>query len=468
MFNKFKYNSFEDFKNLKNNDIDKIKEWFSEYNACKNLNLMEKKIIMISGEMNNLKTSLAEYICHYFNLEMRMLNIQDSKINKDIKEFILQISNNKNVLNMIYKKEDNIGIIIDDFDTLCNNNDKTIISEFLTLFSSKKNVQEFKLLYPIIIVCQDIGDKKINELKKISCEINLDKLNYSDYTFYFDKLCESNNIQFNLKQKRKIIEKFDLDLKKYNNILTDILLISEKNNIKDNDIELIINTFSNKSIDDKVNENMEMIFTKDLTVKECIDKYYCDKFLFSFLIHENYLYNIGTGIKNEDKLIFLAEISKNLAINDVIQNLIFEKQLWDLNINSAILTNVNTNFLHKELKSKNKKCTFEFSKRKYTTLLNKVSLYFTNRKVINQILHKYGNNCNDAYYLSEFLCECLKRIDKKNFEESMNKYIIPILSNIEITSDSLDLIIRLNKLEDCDIKKTYTMKYKNFIKNTRN
>ena len=214
MFNKFKYNSFEDFKNLKNNDIDKIKEWFSEYNACKNLNLMEKKIIMISGEMNNLKTSLAEYICHYFNLEMRMLNIQDSKINKDIKEFILQISNNKNVLNMIYKKEDNIGIIIDDFDTLCNNNDKTIISEFLTLFSSKKNIQEFKLLYPIIIVCQDIGDKKINELKKISCEINLDKLNYSDYTFYFDKLCESNNIQFNLKQKRKIIEKFDLDLKK--------------------------------------------------------------------------------------------------------------------------------------------------------------------------------------------------------------------------------------------------------------
>ena len=61
-----------------------------------------------------------------------------------------------------------------------------------------------------------------------------------------------------------------------------------------------------------------------------------------------------------------------------------------------------------------------------------------------------------------------KKIDKKNFEESMNKYIMPILSNIEITSDSLDLIIRLNKLEDCDIKKTYTMKYKNFIKNTRN
>jgi hypothetical protein len=47
----------------------------------------------------------------------------------------------------------------------------------------------------------------------------------------------------------------------------------------------------------------------------------------------------------------------------------------------------------------------------------------------------------------------------------MNKYIIPILNNIEITSDSLDLIIRLNKLEESDIKKTYTMKYKNFIKN---
>jgi len=467
MIKSFKYESFTDFKNLKEDNRQKIEKWFEEYNKHKNLNLMEEKLILITGDNNQLKTSLAEFICQKYNLTTRMLNIQDSKINKDIKEFILQISNNKNVLNMIYKKTEDIGIIIDDFDTLCNNNDKSIITDFLSLFSSKKKGQpEFRLLYPIILICQDVGDKKINDLRKIACEICLDKLCASDYYFYLDKICRYNNLNMTEKQKKNILEKLDYDLRKYNHVLEDICLISkDRNKIKDEDIEFVIQTFSNKSGDDKINENLETIFTKDLTIRECIDKYYSDKFLFSFLIHENYPYNIGgTKVKNEDKIRFLAEVSRNLANNDVVQNLIFEKQLWDLNINSALLTNVNTNFLHQEIMKANKNPKFEFSRRKYTTLLNKVSLYFTNRKVINQILHKYGNNTNDAFYLSEFLCDCLKKIDKKKLEEDMDKYVMPILQEMDMTSEDVDLILRLNKLEEDDIKKIYTTKYKNFVK----
>ena len=245
--------------------------------------------------------------------------------------------------------------------------------------------------------------------------------------------------------------------------MDDLLLISDGHKIRDENIDLVVNTFSNKTMDDKVSENLEMIFTKELKVGECIDKYYCDKFLFSFLIHENYLYNIGEGISSADKMIFLAKISKHLADNDVIQNLIFEKQLWELNINSAILTNVNTNFLHTQMKKKSKK-KITFTKRKYTTLLNKVSLYFTNRKVINQILYKYGNNNNDAFYLSEYLCDIIKLLDKKNLEEDMKKYLIPIVKKLELTSDDVDLLLRLNKLEDDDIKKIYTTKYKTMLK----
>lgn len=465
MINSFKYESFKDFRNLKAEDVERIERWFDEYRKHKNLNSMEEKIILIMGENNQLKSSLAQFICDYYNLTTRLLNIQDSKINKDIKEFILQISNNKNVLNMIYKKNEDIGIIIDDFDTLCNNNDKSIITDFLTLFNTKKKgVCEFKLLYPIILVCQETGDKKINDLKKISCEINLGKLKEEDYGYYMNKICVYNNLNLSQKQQKYLLDKLDYDLRKYNHVLEDILLISDSN-IKDENIDFVVSTFSNKSCDDKINENLEMIFTKDLTVRECIDKYYSDKFLFSFLIHENYPYNIGGAkVKNEDKLRFLGDISRNLADNDVVQNLIFEKQLWDLNINSALLTNANTNFLHREIMNTNKNPKFEFSKRKYTTLLNKVSLYFTNRKVINQILHKYGNNNVDAFYLSEFLCDSLKRIDKRNLEEEMEKYILPVLRNLDMTSEDVDLILRLNKLEEDDIKKIYTTKYKNFVK----
>lgn len=461
MIEAFKYESFSDFKNLSEADVEKLEKWFENYKKEKNLTTMDEKIILISGENNQLKTSLAQFICDSHNLSTRLFNIQDSKINKDIKDFILQISNNKNVLNLIYKKNEDIGIIIDDFDSLCKDTDKSIITDFLSLFNVKKKGQpEFKLLYPIILVCQDIGDKKINDLRKIACEINLDKLKPNDYGFYFDRICKHNKLELTDNQRKIILENIDYDLRKYNHVLEDILLISGEK-IRDEDVNFVIQTFSNKSGDEKINENLESIFTRNLTVRECVDKYYSDKFLFSFLIHETYPYNIGgVKVKNEDKIKFLSSVSKNLAENDVVQNLIFEKQLWDLNINSALLTNVSTNFLHSEIRGQK----FEFTKRKYTTLLNKVSLYFTNRKVINQILQKYGNNNGDAFYFSEFLCDSLKRVDKKNFEEDMQKYIMPVLKDMEMTSEDVDLILRLNKLEEDDIKKIYTTKYKNYVK----
>lgn len=466
MIKSFDYKQFGDFKNLSKEDALKIKEWIKKYREVKNLNLLDEKIILITGDNNSLKTSLAQYICNYYKLSARMLNIQDIKINKDIKEFILQISNNKNILSMIYHKTDELGIIIDDFDTLLNNNDKSVITDFLTLFNTKKKVisPDFRLMYPIIVVCQELGDKKINDLKKIACHIHLDKLGENDCKFYFEKILEKNKISLSENQKTMILKSVDRDLRKYNYILDDILLISN-GKITDDNVRLVIDTFSNKSGEEKINNNLEMIFNNNLSVRQNIDMYFCDKFLFSFLIHENYPYNVGNSkVNNYDKIKFISEVSDDLAVNDMVQNLIFEKQLWDLNINSALLTNVNTNFRHREMLKKNKNPAFKFSKRKYTTLLNKVSLYFTNRKVINQILHKYGNSNSDAFYLSEFICDCLRMVDKKNLEEEMNEYVIPIIKKLELTGNDIDMLLRLNKLEEDDIKKIYTTKYKNMLK----
>ena len=462
MIQKFNYESFTDFKNLTKDNVKKIEEWIKDYEDVKNLNEMEEKIIFIVGEQNSLKTSLAKFICKNWNMQDRLLNIQDGKINKDIKDFIMHISSNKNVLSMIHNTDEKMAIIIDDFDTLLNNNDKAIITDFLSLFNKKKN--DIKLMYPIIVISQDVNDKKINELKKISCVINVEKLSDSDVKYYFDKICKHNNIKLTVKQKENILLKVDKDLSKYNHLLDDLLLITN-GNIKDEDIDFVLETFSNKTGDAKVAENLEKVFTKKLTVEENIDMYYSDKFLFSFLVHENHPYNIGTRVTNENKLDFLSTVSESLADNDVVQNMIFEKQLWDLHMNSAMLTNTVTNFKHQEILENQKTAKPKFSKRKYATLLNKVSLYFTNRKVINNILVKYGNCTNDAFYLSEFICDCLRMVDKKNLEEDMMEFVVPILKRLELKGDDVDMLLRLNKLEDEDIKKIYTTKYKTLLKN---
>ena len=116
------------------------------------------------------------------------------------------------------------------------------------------------------------------------------------YSFYFNKILDINKISLTKKQSEYLLQILDQDICKYNHILEDLLLI-RKGKITDDNIAFVVDTFSNKSGEDKISENLEKIFTEKISVKQNIEMYYSDKFLFSFLIHENYPYNIGMKIK---------------------------------------------------------------------------------------------------------------------------------------------------------------------------
>jgi SpoVK/Ycf46/Vps4 family AAA+-type ATPase len=421
---------------------------------------MDKKIILIEGPNNSLKTSLGIFIAKHFGFKSNVLSNYDLKNNKSIKEYITKISNNRNIMNMIYKKNEDLILIFDDFDLLANNNDKSIIKEFITIFNvdKKTNKDENVLLHPIICIMQDNNDKKLNELRKFALEIKLNTLKYEDYLLFFNNYCLENNLNISSQKQEEILGKIDLDLRKIKFFVQDLLLIAGENPT-DEDIEFILKSFTLKNSELKLNESLSKIFSKDISVKESIDLYYQDKFLFPFLIHENYPYNLGKTAK-EKSIEYLSEISKNLSKNDVVQNVIFEKQLWDLNINSALLTVKKTNDIY--LKNIN---SSKFKKQDYGTLLNKVSLFYTNRKkVYNTLLQKYGTNTNDIYYFSEFICEIIRRINKKCLNEQIEKYLLPYLKKYDMTSTDIDLLIRINKFNENDVRKCYTNKYKNQMK----
>ena len=80
---------------------------------------------------------------------------------------------------MLFQKPDRIGIVLDDLDIPNNANDKSVITDFISLLSVKKRgkkEQALRITHPIICVCQETNDKKINELKKISLVIKLKKI----------------------------------------------------------------------------------------------------------------------------------------------------------------------------------------------------------------------------------------------------------------------------------------------------
>ena len=462
-FKNIEFTEWSQFYNLERNDENLIKDWFSKFEKVQDINLMEEKIIMIMGNTISFKSELAKFILEKMNFETRIFNAIDMRGAKSIKECIMQIINSKSILNMLFHRPDKIGIILDDLDIPNNANDKSVITDFISLLSVKKRgkkEQSLKITHPIICVCQETNDKKINELKKISMVIKLKKINEKDYRKYLIDISKLNNIEFTDYQIDLILSKMDKDIRKINNFVRDIFYFYEKNEISDEDIENILCSFCQKNSNEKSIDKLNEIFSNnELGIDDSINKFYSDKFLYPFMIHENYLYNMPENISVNKKLEYCSKIANNLSKNDVIQNLIFEKQLWELNNNSAILTLAKTNLLHKNL-LKGNETKYTFKKRKYTTLLNKVSLYYTNRKVYNTLLQKYGVSYMEIYLLSEIIRVLITNKAKK---ETIVE-LVSIIKRLNLDIDYIDLLVRINKFGNIDIKKFYTCKYKSEIR----
>ena len=379
---------------------------------------------------------------------------------KSIKDFMNKIIYNKNIINIFKNLDDSRGLILDNIDTNINSNDKSIITEILSKILDKKDKSIINL--PILIISVNSNEKKINELKKIALHIELPKLRTQYYQNYLIKLLKINNIKISKSSQKKIISYSENNFRVIYNIIDLLYSLSDDNSIDKNLIETAINIFFKNNRKNKVIKDFEKIFEIELEINECINMFYSDKFLYPFLIHENYIYFINNeNINFQDALNYLNNITNNLSKNDIIQNLIFEKQLWDLNNCSAILTTVRTSIESNKIINKYKDIKIKLFKQKYTTLLNKVSLYYTNRKVYNKLLNKFGVQYIDIYLLSEFI---VKLILNKNNDLSLN-ILKSIIKNLKMSIEYIDLLIRVYKFDTIDIKKYYTCKLKSEIRN---
>ena len=455
------FNNFEDFDFINTEYFDEIKLWFEKFNETNDINKIDKKVILISGPSGSFRTTFASFICKYFNFEERQFNAIDLRGGKSIKEFISQILNNRSVLHMLHNTIVDICITIDDLDIGDKSGDKNIIGDLLSLLHTKKRGKKdnyISISHPIICICNDINDKKINELRKCALEVKIPNMKLENYRNYLRKMIDINEIEISEESFELILKNIDLDFRKIELFLKNLLLLFG-NKINHENIKYILETFIKKNANEKTIDNLTEIFNKELNIKESINKFYSDKFLYPFLIHENYLYSIILKLPLDEQLKYLRNVSEKLSKNDVIQNVIFEKQLWELNNNSAILTVANTNINHRNLLEEHN-IENNYSKRKYTTLLNKVSLYYTNRKVFNTILKDYGLDIFEAYLLSEIICGYIK---EKNKEKNIEN-IVKIIKDLNLKPETIDLLVRIYKFDNVDMKKFYTCKFKNDLK----
>ena len=151
-------------------NVKRAKLWIQNYKKSKE---NTKRALLISGAPGIGKTTLAHLLLNEFQYNTIEFNASDIRNQKLVRENLSNIIGKVSISSMMGGHKRN-GIIMDEVDGM-SSGDKGGLAELITFINpnknikSKKNHKKFVYDNPIICICNNDKDKKMNDLKK-ECE----------------------------------------------------------------------------------------------------------------------------------------------------------------------------------------------------------------------------------------------------------------------------------------------------------
>lgn len=436
-------------KLLKEIDLNKIleREWvFNEiktildYLKNNNNNIKDKKGIYIYGPPGCGKSQFVSDLLEKLDYDIIKYDAGDVR-NKNLIETMNSNSvSNRNVLNMINRKERRLAIIMDEIDGM-NNGDRGGITALIKLIrqkKTKKQLQENTTINPIICIGNYHMDKKIRELMKVC------------HTFELNRPT-NNHIQTILS---RIIPNDSIELHKYDDMVIDYI----QNDMRK--LEFIYNLYT-KNQDFIMNGKITTILqkktynddTKNIT-KNLINHYYplekhniimneTERTIVALLWHENIIDMFSK--KEATRVIpFYMKVLDNICFADYIDRITFQNQIWQFNEMSSLMK------------------TFYNNKLYHSEFPENANMFQPSEVRFTKILTKYSTEYNNLIFITN-LCQELE-LDKKDLLQYFQELRMfhkdrPIEKLLEMTNIFNDTLI--TKL---DIKRIYRYLDKNLKK----
>jgi len=514
---KYKPKFLKDFKtNI--DEINKAKIWIENY---KKNSYSPKKVLLIMGNTGVGKTLLAELILKEYDYQKIELNSSDIRSQKKLGEFLYKSLTYKNVVDMFHEGKLPIGILMDEIDTICKLSDKGGMTELLDILkynekietNKKKNKKMkvsidnyIKLYNPIICTSNDINDKKINELKKYSEVIILKKPTNEEIRTIIVDIYSDIKQEYDENIIENISEYCQGDIRHLIMILEDLYFSANGKKINKELFDNTIKFCGEKEQDIQLKDSTRILMTQKMSIQESLIYFDIDCLLTPLMLYHNSL----NYIKNSDdsskiKLTTFKNILQSLCIHDTIQTNIFEVQDWDelypiaaiygSTIPNYYLSNLKTKSVNEEENSK------EIIEIEFTSLLNKISQMFVNKKLLNSAkfsLGKINYDTDEIIYITEIMSyyfenyklnscnndcseepECSDDVNDVNDTNNINiinsfkkplkhnSELIKFMNNYSINIDDLENILKIEKLNQKNEKrkKKFTLKIKKEISN---
>lgn len=383
-------------------------------------------ILLITGESNTL---FIDYDFLNENYNLLKLSYVDFKKNKDIDKMINTFLFYNNFFNTYEKL-----ILIDNIDV--------VSSKTLTYIKKKFIKKKIKCIF--------ISNGESFKIKKY-LECHFDEHYYkkqNNNKDYLNKLIRSENVFFEYKLKKYILDISNNNIEKINNIF-DLLLFekNEKYTLHDSKevIDFFYNDFNNKT---KLFNMVSELFVNDCDIKKINNFYNIEKTQLPLTIHHNYYKFLN---QHNDKILKLKKISNNFSEGEVINSFIYKKQKYYMTDNISIIEcYYPSKILHMK---KNKIIDISFS-----NLIATDSYKIRNHNAYYNLLSSTNITNYDKYkILSNFnyILLLLLSTDYKKGIELLNTY------NLTIKDINKLLTITGNNLK---IKQYFNQNYLTFLK----
>lgn len=334
---------------------------------------------------------------------------------KNTKDVLKHSSNSSDVLGLM--NGDAKGkkvIVIDKIETITSSTEKKYIMSLL-----KENSKFW--CYPIVFLSNNNHNKLLSDIKKISFEIKFYNPFDSEMINILAKIAKGEKMRFQDKSVvNDIIDYSQQDIRRLIFILQDIKYTYGNCSVTSELLNEYKDMSKQKDIDYDLFNAAEGLLYKYEDIDTCLRYYETEKVLLPLMMHQYYPQCIAWNHKGISHQYELAiQISDSLSWGDIVENLIYGDQNWNMQEIHGFYTCVNTSYQLSNGQNENiKKCALKFAED-----LNKTSIKKINKKNITNANKCFGNmDIMDYIYINKIIQKLIREGDIKGCVNLLNGY----------------------------------------------
>lgn len=338
---------------------------------CNNINF--KKGVYIYGSPGSGKTHFVVELLKTLNYDVIKYDAGDVR-NKSLIDTITSNNiSNRNVLDMMNKREKKIAIVMDEIDGM-NNGDKGGINALIKMIRQKKTKKqrlEHVTLNPIICIGNYYMDKKIKELMKVCNTFEIKSPTNLQIDTILDILIKEKTSEY-LMLKPYLLDYIQGDMRKL--MFIQNIYSKKPEMLNFNTLQNILQT---KSYNEDSKKITQILINKTFHINDhtsLINE--TDRTIVALLWHEN----IADALKKVKPAIsfpFYQKILENICYADYIDRITFQNQIWLFNEMSSLMkTFYNNKLYHDTFLESPKK--FKATEIRFTKVLTKYSTEYNN------------------------------------------------------------------------------------------